>query len=389
MKHRIITLALIALGALAGVAAHAEDILKIGSVGPLSGDGAAWGQALLHGAELAADDVNAQGGLDVGGKKYKVQVIAYDDKYQADAAVTAFTRLVSDDHVKYVIGPVGSASALAIEPITERNKVIILTLAYVPTAIGKDKLHAFRSGVTNGESGPPMIDWFVKARNVRKVGGLFTNDETGQQAARDLEAGYSRAGAQLSAKEFFERGRVDMLPLLTRILATGVDTIDLNSATPGDSGLIVRQARELGFKGMIVRSGGPATSQIVAVAGKAATEGMLVFKPIDPDDQAVQDYAARHLKKYGKPMNDWSPAFYDGTHMLFKAMQQAGTVTDSEQVARALASIKDHHGLQGTINWTGEAKYGINHQINAPFYIAEVKDGKEVVRARCTLLGCQ
>ncbi len=392
MNHRIAAAALAAFGALSAFgtsAAHAEDTLKIGAIVTLSGAGAAWGQALLYGAELAADDVNAKGGLDVGGKKYKVQVIPYDDKYQANDAVTAANRLVSEDQVKYIIGPVGAAAALAIEPITGRNKVIILTLGFTPKALGKDKPYAFRPNLTTGETSQPQIDWLVKAKHIRKVGALFPNDETGQQIARDLDASYARAGAQLSSKEFFERQRVDMVPLLTRIIATGVDTIELDGNSPATAGLIVRQARELGFKGLIVRSGGPATAEIVAVAGKDAAEGMLVNTPIDPANKAVQDYSARYSKKYGKRMNGFSPAFYDGTHMLFAAMQQAGTVTDSERVKNALEATKNYPGILGQLNWTGAASYGIDHQIDAPFYIAEVKGGQEVVRARCTPKACQ
>nr|WP_319016857.1 ABC transporter substrate-binding protein [Diaphorobacter aerolatus] len=98
----------VSLMCLAG-SAFAQEELKIGAIVTLSGAGAAWGQAMLYATELAADDVNAKGGLDVGGKKYKVKVVPYDDKYQAGEAVTAANRLVFEDKVKYVIGPVGSA----------------------------------------------------------------------------------------------------------------------------------------------------------------------------------------------------------------------------------------------------------------------------------------
>lgn len=369
--------------------AHADDVLNIGAVVTLSGAGAAWGQALLYGAELAADDVNAAGGLNVAGRKYRVKIIPYDDKYQANEAVTAVNRLVSDDKVKYIIGPVGAAPALAIEPITERNKVIIMTLGFTPKAIGADKPFSFRPNLTTEETSQPQISWLVKTRGVKKVGALFPNDETGQQIARDLEKSYAKAGAQISAKEFFDRSRVDMVPLLTRIMGAGVDTIELDGNSPATAGLIVRQARELGFKGLIVRSGGPSTAEIVAVAGKQAAEGMLVNTPIDPANTAVKSYSERYYQKYHKRMNGFSPAFYDGTNMLFAAMRRAGTVTDTDKVRVALEQTRDYKGILGTMNWTGKAHYGADHQIDAPFYIAEVKDGQEVVRARCTPAACQ
>lgn len=151
----------------------------------------------------------------------------------------------------------------------------------------------------------------------------------------------------------------------------------------------MRQARELGFKGLIIRSGGPSTPEIVAVAGKAAAEGMMVNAPVDPANTAVKAYGERYAAKYKKNMNGFSPAFYDGTHMLFQAMQKAGTVADTDKVRVALEQIRDYRGILGVLNWTGQDVYGASHQIDAPYFISEVKDGQEVVRARCNLKACQ
>lgn len=381
-------IAIAGLLCLAGTA-FAQEELKIGAIVTLSGAGAAWGQAMLYATELAADDVNSKGGLEVGGKKYQVKVVPYDDKYQAGEAVTAANRLVFEDKVKYIIGPVGSAGALAVTPIVDKNKVVMLTLGFTDKALGKDKPFNFRPNLTTMETSQPQIDWIVKAKNIKKVGGLFPNDETGQQIAVDLEKAYSKAGAQLNAKEFFERERVDMMPLLTRLIAKGVDAIELDGNAPGTAGLIVKQARELGFKGFIIRSGGPATPEIVNVAGANATNGMLVNTPINPANTAVKAYAERYFAKYRKRMNGFSPAFYDGTHMLLQAMAAAGTTTDTDKVRVALENIKDFKGILGTLNWTGAEVYGIAHQISAPFYIARVQDGQEVIEASCSLAECK
>ena len=128
-------LAIACTTALLGSVAYAQETLKIGALVTLSGAGAAWGQGMKNAAELAADQVNAKGGLEVGGKKYKVEVVAYDDKYQANEGVTVANRLVFEDKVKYMIGPVGSAVVLAIQPITEKNKVIVMTLGFTPKAL--------------------------------------------------------------------------------------------------------------------------------------------------------------------------------------------------------------------------------------------------------------
>ncbi|WP_251877417.1 ABC transporter substrate-binding protein [Achromobacter sp. Marseille-Q4954] len=387
MRYPIILAGLVALGTAS--AAQAQETLKLGALVTLSGAGAAWGQGMKNAAEVAADQVNEAGGLDVGGKKYRVQVVAYDDKYQANEAVTVANRLVFEDKVRYIVGPVGSAPVLAIQPITEKNKVILLTLGFTAKALAADKPYTFRPNVTTAEVSQPQIDWLVKSQGLRKVGALFPNDETGQQIALDLEAAYKKAGAALSAKEFFERDRVDFVPLLTRMMARGIDAIELDGNSPATAGLIVKQARELGFEGRIVRTGGPATQEIVNVAGKQAAEGMLVHTPIDPQLAATKAYADRYAAKYKHPMNGFSPAFYDGTQMLFEAMRRAGSVEDTERVRVELEKLDGFEGALGKLSWTGRAMYGIDHQLNAPFYVAEVKDGLEVIRARCTVAECR
>lgn len=389
MKLKTLAAALLCTTLPLGIQAQELEELKIGALVTLSGAGAAWGQGMKNAAELAALEVNEKGGLEVNGKRYKVSVVAYDDKYQANEAVTVANRLVFEDKVKYIIGPVGSAPALAIQPITEKNEVIVITLGFTAKALEPGKPFTFRPNVTTAEVSQPQIDWLVKNQGVKRVGALFPNDETGHQIAEDLKAAYAKAGADLAATEFFERDRVDFLPLLTRMTARGIDTIELDGNSPTTAGLIVKQAREIGFEGKIVRTGGPATQEIANVAGAEYTEGMFVHTPINPELPSTKAYTELYAANYKHAMNGFSPAFYDGTKMLFEAMRRAGSVTDTVAVSKEMAALKDFEGALGTLNWTGEQTYGINHQLNAPFYVAEVVDGKEVIRATCTVDGCE
>ncbi|CAM4158188.1 ABC transporter substrate-binding protein [Bordetella tumulicola] len=385
MKKLIFTI----LAGAAAFCANAQDTLKIGVLASLSGPGAPWGQAILYGTQFAADDVNAKGGLKVGDKSYKIEIVAYDDKYQASEAVTAANRLIFEDKVKFIMGPMGGATALAIGPTVEKHGVLTTTMAFTPLALGPDKPLTFRPVLTTSETAGVQVAWAVKKYGLKKVGGLFPNDETGQKIVVDLEQAYAKAGVPLAAKEMFERDRLDMVPLLTRLMAQGVDAIDLDGNAPATAGLIVKQARELGFKGLIIRSGGPATPEIVKVAGTQATEGMVVYAPIDPSNKAVADYAQRYLKAHNKPMNGFSPSYYDSANMVFQAISAAGTITDTKKVADALAAMRDYQGILGTLNWTGKQAYGIDRQVAMPFYVAEVHSGKEVIVANCTLAGCE
>jgi branched-chain amino acid transport system substrate-binding protein len=363
--------------------------LKLGVLATLSGAGTAWGMAMQGAAELAAEDVNSKGGLEVGGKKYKVEVVAYDDHYKAADALTAFNRLVFDDGIKFVVGPLGSAPALALLPVSTENKVITMTMAFTPKALSAEYKYSFRPVIPSDVFSDPQIKWVAQKLGAKRIGGLFPNDESGQQVGAANEAAYQAVGAKFVAKEFFERERVDFVPLLTRVLAQNIDAFELNGNSPQTAGLLVKQLRELGFKGPIIRTGGDATADLLKIAGKEATENVYVHQPINVESPAIQEYTKRFEAKYKVPLNAFSPFFYANVQMTFAAMQKAGTVTDTDKVREAMLGLKDFETVLGKVNWIGEAQWKSNQQLDAPFYIALLKGGAPQVVAKCTPKLCE
>ena len=374
--------------AVSSAAAEAET-LKLGVLATLSGAGTAWGIAMQGAAELAAEDVNSKGGLEVGGKKYQVEVIAYDDHYKAADALTAFNRLVFDDGVKYVVGPLGSAPALALMPVSTENKVITMTMAFTPKALSAEYKYSLRPVIPSDVFSDPQIKWVVQKLGAKRVGGLFPNDESGQQVGAANEAAYQAVGAKFVAKEFFERERVDFVPLLTRVLAQNIDAFELDGNSPQTAGLLVKQLRELGFKGPIIRTGGDATADILKIAGKEATENVYVHQPINSELASIQQYTKRFEAKYKVPLNAFSPFFYANVQMLFAGMQKAGTVTDVDKVREAVLGLKDFDTVLGKVNWIGQAQWKSNQQLDAPFYVALLKGGEAHVVAKCTPTVCE
>jgi len=374
--------------AVSSCAASAET-LKLGVLATLSGAGAAWGVSMQGAAELAAEDFNSKGGLEVAGKKYTIEVVSYDDNYKAADALTAANRLIFDDGIKFIVGPLGSAPALAVLPVTTENKAITMTMAFTPKALSPDFKYSFRPVIPTDVFSDPQIKWVVEKLGVKRIGGLFPNDESGQQISAANEAGYVAVGAKFVAKEFFERERVDFVPLLTRVLAQNIDAFELDGNSPQTAGLLVKQLRELGFKGPIIRTGGDATADILKIAGKDATENMYVHQPIDPEAPAMIEYTRRFETKYKVPMNAFSPFFYANLQVMFAAMKKAGTVTDTDKIRDTMLSLADSETVLGKVNWTGQAQWKSNQQLDAPFYVALLKGGAAHIVARCNPKQCE
>jgi branched-chain amino acid transport system substrate-binding protein len=368
-------------------AAHGEDDLTIGVHASFSGAGAAFAEGMLAATNFAAEDVNKDGGLEVAGKRYKVVIKQYDDRYRAQDAVTAMDRLMIQDGIHFVVGPMGSAAAVATKAQTTAGKVITMTLAFSPRALGPDAPFAFRPVITTGEFSDPQVAWLMKTKPSKQVVSLLPNDETGQQMGAGNTASYAKAGAKLQV-EYYERERVDFVPVLTRLLMTA-DALEIGGNSPTTAGLILKQARELGYRGPVFVTGGDVAAEAVKVAGKEAAEGVYVHLPIDTGLPDTAAYVARFKAKNGPNMNGFSPFFYAGLQMLFTAMQKAGTVEDTTKIAATLEGLSDVPTAMGKAGWTGEKQYGIKHQIDLPFYVGQIKDGVVTKVATCDVNACK
>jgi branched-chain amino acid transport system substrate-binding protein len=359
---------------------HAQDVIKIGGIGPLSGGGTAWGLAAQRGMEMAIEDLNAAG-VKVGGKAYKYELVMYDDQYTGNGGKAAAERLVNQDKVSFIIGPVGSPPALSVISVTNPAKVVALTDGYAPQILKNDTKdpYNFRIYNTNLEFGPPLIKWLKENRpTIKKVAIMAPNDAVGQSVAGPLAEDYRKQGFEV-VLDFFERGAKEFTPLILRMMAQKVDAFEFDGNSPGDCGLMLKQIRQAGFKGSVMQVGGPAIDEIMEIAGPAA-EGYMSYDIYDWDSAAGKKLRAAYEKKYGKGIiNAFVPYFYHATTLLNEAIKRADSL-DTTKVRDALEKTDgfDAGILGAPIRWSGKELYGVNHQMLNPYYWSEVKGGKIV-----------
>jgi branched-chain amino acid transport system substrate-binding protein len=385
MKLRVLSAALTAALMVAALdPAQAQETLKIGGVGPLSGGGTAWGLAAQRGMEIAIEEINGAGGVKAEGKTYKLQLVMYDDQYTGAGGKAAAERLVNQDNVKFIIGPVGSPPALGVISVTNPAKVIALTNGYAPQILKNDTKdpYNFRIYPTNIEFGPPLIKWLKEnAPEVKKVGMLAPNDAVGQSVAGALAEDYRKQGFEVSL-ELFERGIKEFTPLILRMMAQKVDAFEFDGNSPGDAGLMLKQIRQAGFKGKVIQIGGPGSDEIIEIAGPAA-EGFLSYGVFDWDTPAGKKLRPIYEQKYGKGIiNQFMPAFYHTVFLLVDAIKRADS-TDTAKVRDALDAMNGFDaGVYGPVKWAGKESYGVNRQLMFTYYLSEVKGGKLVTKAK-------
>jgi len=383
MKRRTFNLLALAGGAaLAAPAVRAADeVLTIGDIAPLTGAGASWGAASQGGGQLAVEEVNEAGGLKVGGKTYQLKLVAYDEQYTAAGCIAAYTRLVQEG-VKYILGPTSSAGAMAIKDMVEQNKTLMFSACYTRKAIDAKTRFFYKNASTPVEYGPAMIRWLAQHQpaDKRRAVLLNPNDETGWDGQEVQTTAYNGNGFQVVGHELYERSLKDFQPVLTKLLADKPDVIELGTSAPATAGLIVRQAREMGFTGRFMKNGGPGPLDIIAAAGKEAAEGVVQYAIVDPNNPAYIRLAARFKKAKGFEPNESFIVFYDAARALFAAMQKAGTVTDSDMVQHAMAQVFPFRSALGDeITLGGMKDYGCNNQFVTATYVDVIHDGKPVV----------
>jgi branched-chain amino acid transport system substrate-binding protein len=364
--------------------ASPPEILKIGLIMPLSGGGAPWGLAIRAGAEMYADDINSSGGIDVGGKKYTVKIVAEDDKYLAPDAVKAANKLIFEDNVKFIIGTVGSPGAIAIAPLCDENKVMRWTTAGNDAVIGPTHPLCFRVGVPWGAQAGAIFDYIAKTYpEVKNAATIDPSGAGGEFVAQQCVAAGQARGWKNVATEFYERGTTDFYPLITKILATKPDLINFDSVAPGDLALMVKQAKELGYSGKMSSVSALDKDILTKIAGAAAVEGFM-GQSGSPDDlcQPGKDLYARIKAKYGKEFGDplMMLTWYEMASSIVTGIKQAGTL-DVEKVKVAVQNGRFYsRAVCAEFSYGGEKTYGIKNQIISPVLVYQILDGKLVFK---------
>jgi branched-chain amino acid transport system substrate-binding protein len=301
----------------------------------------------------------------------------YDDAYSGQGGSTAATRLVNADKVKFILGPIGTPAVLGALSVTKPAKVLTMHDGFSPKVLPPDSEYNYRISATTKEFAPPIIDWLKKQfPTAKKVALIAPSDATGQQVIPILNDAYKAAGFEIPFSEKYERGVSDFSPLLTRMMAQGVDILDLDSNAPAEAGLLLKQARQLGFKGQIVQIGGPSIEENIAIAGPLA-EGFISFNFFDVDNPLGKKFYDEYMKKYGGTMSTWCPVMYNGARILMEAIKRSGSV-EVDKVREEFTKMTDYDTIFGKLKWGGKEAYGINHQLMINFIIQQVKDGKAV-----------
>ena len=347
--------------------------IKLGGVGPLTGEAATFGTSTKQGIEMAVDEWNAKGGIL--GKKIKL--VFADDKGDVAEGATVYTKLIQQDKVIAIVGTVMSKVTLAGAPIAQQAKIPMISHISTNERITLVGDYIFRACFIDSFQGAVGAKFAVEDLKAKSAAAFFDigNDYT-KGLSENFKATFEKLGGKIVAYEGHATGTTDFKAQLTKIVQAKPDIIYVSDYY-NDVALIAKQARELGFKGPLVGGDGWDSPELVKIGG-TAIENCFFTNHYSPDDtrSVVQEFVKNFRARYSSTPDAMATLAYDATYIMLNAIKVAGK-TDGAAIKDALAKTD-----LGVVS--GQVRFDANRNPIKSAVIIEIKGGKQVYRTTVT-----
>lgn len=343
------------LSACAG--AGGEDVIKVGGIGELTGDIPAVGASFKNAAEMAVQEINDAGGLEVGGKKYKIELIIEDNAGKADQSASAATKLITQDNVVAIIGPNASRYAIPASEIAESNSVVLISpwSTNPKTTLKGDttdpKQYVFRAAFIDPFQGRVVAKFALENLGAKTAAVLYdVASDYNKGIAEFFKQTFEENGGQVVAFETYTTGDKDFTAQLTKIKDANPDVIFLPNYY-SEVPLQIQQGKRLGIDVPFLGSDSWGSSELISLCGKDC-EGYYFSTHYAADNATpvAKEFIDSYQAKYGNVPDDVAALTYDSFGLLWQALQSAGKV-DRQAVRDALAKIPNYEGVTGTMQF--------------------------------------
>lgn len=339
--------------AFSATGAWAQEVVKIGFTGPLSGGAALYGKNALNGMNMAVKEINAQG-LTVGGKKYKLEVVALDDKYAPSEAAINARRLRQQYKTPVVFVP-HSGGAFALQAFNERENFLLMAYTSVPAITAKGNKLTMRIPPNFETYIGPFIRYEIKKG--KKLGMAPADHDYAKAWLKAFEPAWEKAGGTVVSKNPMSYNKsADFYTGVSRVLETKPDVMFIGGPSE-PTGLVVKQARELGFKGTFVLMDQAKMDEVAKVTGGLGPlEGAIGTMPLAADArEGATEFVAAYRKNYnGATPTSESSLHYSSVYIIAEAMKLSGSVSDPAAIrtkldaaAKSLPDAKNPNDFMG------------------------------------------
>jgi len=339
-----------------------DETIKIGVILPLTGELATYGEGVKNAIDLAVEK---------SGFKDKIQIIAEDDHgCLSPDAVSAAQKLINLDKVTAIIGSLCTGSSLAIAPITEQNKLILIA----PTATGKNLTDAgeyvFRTIASDADKSIAVANYAFE-KGFRKVALLFDSSQDALVSQRDdVKEAFTKLGGQVVVEESFVTKDRDLRSQLIKVKNTDADVIFI-SAIPETLGVALKEAETLGLTTQFISTETSAGTQMVIDLAGTSSENLIFPFATTPENVEYNNFINDYKTAYGVEPTVYAAEGYDAGMLLIKSLFASDGTTDD--IKKELFKIgNNYYGASGVIT------FDQNGDVQKPMVIKTIKNGQFV-----------
>jgi branched-chain amino acid transport system substrate-binding protein len=374
--RRVAVATALAMG-MAGAVQAAEKV-NIGFTGPLSGGAALYGENTLEGLRMAAKEINGNGGIDVDGTQYEINIVSLDDMYSPSRAAVNGKRLVQQSNTRVVFTP-HSGGTFALQAFNERDGFLVMSYTSIPSVTEKGNELTVKI--------PPNFTDYVKPftkltmdRFGKKLAVANATHDYAKYWTKAFVPAWEAAGGEVVASNPMDYNKsADFYTGVSKVLSANPDVLFVGGASE-PTGLVVRQARELGFKGGFVVMDQAKIDEVANVAGGLdAVEGAVGVTPlVYSDNPGAAEFVKLYKKDHdGVPTSETAYNYF-AMFLVARAMEKAGTVEDAKAIRaaipQALSEVSTNHNPYEVQSITDSGNLAVDVEI------AEVVDGKVELR---------
>ncbi len=379
MRKRCIPIVLSILAGLLLVTCGGDkgNSIKIGVIAELTGDMPAVGESCKKAAEMAVKEINDAGGLEVGDKRYKIDLFVEDNAGKAEQSASAAQKLITQQKVLAIVGPNATRYAIPASEIAESSKVVLITpwstnpKTTLDAKTDKPKSFVFRACFIDPFQGRVVAKFALDNLKAKKAAVLYdVASDYNKGIAEYFKATFEQGGGQVVAFETYTTNDKDFSGQLTKIRKAGPDVIFLPNYY-SEVPLQIQQAKRLGITVPFLGSDSWGSVELLKLCGKEC-EGYYFSTHYAADaatpvaTKFIQAYQAR----YNAVPDDVAALTYDAFQLLLQAIKSAGSL-DRQAVRDALAKVPKYDGVTGTMQF----KEGSGDPVKGAV-ILRIKEGK-------------
>lgn len=321
-----------------------KDTIKVGLILPLTGDAASWGIPPKNGAIIAAEEINNNGGIN--GKK--IELIIEDSQCDPQKSITAINKLLNIDKPIAIIGDVCSSATLAIAPIAEKNRIVLISPASTNPKITDAGDFIFRD-IPSDELRGKIFAKYIYDSGIKRIAILYINNDGGKGNEISFTKYFAEYGGKVILSESYATDIKDLKTQLTKLNNVKPDAI-LSISQVTDATITLVNSKELNIKlPLFFQTEALDDPSVIKNAGDA-TDGAIYVSFAKINNNKSKTFLETYKKKYGKEPELFAAESYDAV-MLIADILKNNVDGNSESIKDALYEIKNYEGASGTFTF--------------------------------------